>query len=360
MDKKLQKGAGEKVNRLPVQTQPVLTQTQGEEHTQPPTPNNNKLTQNKIDGMSAFRESIQDLGFSTEAEQILLSSWRQGTMQQYQTYTSQWFQYCRENKKSVLSPAVGDVVNFLTELFKKGVGYSALNTARSALSAFIKLDGVPCGNNTFVKRFLKGVFQLRPALPKNNVIWDTEIVISFVRNMDVSKLKMLTYKTVILLALSTGQRAQSLHSLDIRNITLTEHEVKLRFGEVLKTTRPGHHQCEIVLGKFSELNLCVAETLKTYLIKTELLRDNVTQNKLFLSYQKPHTAVSKATISRWIKVVLVKAGVDMTIFTPHSTRAASASAAFRANVPVQTILNTAGWSKESTFAKFYLKPVAKN
>ena len=67
--------------------------------------------------------------------------------------------------------------------------------------------------------------------------------------------------------------------------------------------------------------------------------------------------MSKDTLSRWIKTLLVKAGVDMSIFTPHSTRAASATAALRNLVPLKTILKTAGWSNSCTFAKFYNKPV---
>ena len=44
--------------------------------------------------------------------------------------------------------------------------------------------------------------------------------------------------------------------------------------------------------------------------------------KLFISFHKRHKAVSKDTISRWLKCVLEEAGIDMSIFKPHSTRAA--------------------------------------
>ena len=47
-----------------------------------------------------------------------------------------------------------------------------------------------------------------------------------------------------------------------------------------------------------------------------------------------HESASVDTLSRWIRVSLVNAGVDMTILTPHSTRAARASAASTAKVPL--------------------------
>ena len=52
-----------------------------------------------------------------------------------------------------------------------------------------------------------------------------------------------------------------------------------------------------------------------------------------------------------------KAGLDLNIFTPHSVRAASTSAAFRAKIPLNSILETAGWSKDNTFRKYYNKPL---
>ena len=51
------------------------------------------------------------------------------------------------------------------------------------------------------------------------------------------------------------------------------------------------------------------------------------------------------------------AGIDTTVFKPDSTRGASTSAAKALNVPVQVTMNTAGWRSDSTFAKFYDRPV---
>jgi hypothetical protein len=45
-------------------------------------------------------------------------------------------------------------------------------------------------------------------------------------------------------------------------------------------------------------------------------------------------------------------------FTPHSGRAAAASWAWHANVPLATILEQCRWAHESTFTRFYLRRVA--
>ena len=51
-------------------------------------------------------------------------------------------------------------------------------------------------------------------------------------------------------------------------------------------------------------------------------------------------------------------GVNVNTFKPHSTRAAAALKANNASVPIKEILvlDTAGWSSERTFDRFYNKP----
>ena len=52
-----------------------------------------------------------------------------------------------------------------------------------------------------------------------------------------------------------------------------------------------------------------------------------------------------------------QAGLDVTIFSAHSTRSAAVSAAHRKYLPIEHILKTADWAAESTFAKYYNKPL---
>ena len=79
-----------------------------------------------------------------------------------------------------------------------------------------------------------------------------------------------------------------------------------------------------------------------------------------MSYQKPHNPLPTATIGRWLKEVLKRAGVDIQKFSAHSTRSASVSAAKSLNISVKTILDAAGWSNAATFATFYDWPVISN
>lgn len=71
---------------------------------------------------------------------------------------------------------MGQALDFLLERFKKGLGYSALNTARSALSCIIAPKNmVSFGSQPLVVRFLKGVYESRPSVPRYVETWDVKL-----------------------------------------------------------------------------------------------------------------------------------------------------------------------------------------
>ena len=130
-------------------------------------------------GMQIIRKSLESKDISGHSADIILASWYSGTQKQYQTYINKWLNYCCERELDSLHPSVADVIQFLTTLFEKNLSNSSLNTARSALSTIITVDGMSIGNHPLVVRFLKGVFNLRPPVPRYKEVWDVSIVLRF-------------------------------------------------------------------------------------------------------------------------------------------------------------------------------------
>lgn len=255
-------------------------------------------------------------------------------------------------------------INFLSELYEKNnLSYSAMNTARSALSLVIfPPDSCTFGAHPLVCRLLKGVFTTRPSLPRYHCVWDVATALKYLKSLppvEELHIRDLTLKTTMLIALLSGQRCQTIHALDINNMQVVCHPNRryvFQINKLLKTSRPGKHFGHLVLQAYpADEHLCIFKTLEVYLAKTKPLRGNHSQ--LFISYQQPHKPVTTDTIARWLKAVLAKAGIDTNIFHAHSTRAASTSAAKLAKLSVDTIMNAAGWTNALTFSKFYDKPV---
>jgi hypothetical protein len=259
---------------------------------------------------------------------------------------------------------VGPVLTFLHEQFEKfKLSYSAINTARSALSTFLILPGGhTVGTHPLVSRFLKGVFNIRPTLPRYTEVWDVNVVLKFLKTLSPLKdlgLRDLTLKLTMLMSLTTAQRAQTLHKLNLNYMTVHKDAVIFYVNELLKQSRPGNVGVKVEFKRYlPDACVCVYTVLKHYISVTKDLRGDE-EGQLLISFRKPHTKISKDTVSNWIKRTLQFAGVDVNIFKSHSTRAASSSAADKRHVPVLDILAAAGWSNEKTFQSYYNKPVAK-
>ena len=267
--------------------------------------------------------------------------------------------FCAERDSDPLDPNVNSLMDFLSFLFyEKNLSYSSLNTARSAVSTFSLAKKVSLGSHPLVIQFMKGIFNLKPRLPRTKVTWDTGLVLKFLQSWHPSNnlsLLQLSMKVVMLCLLITGQRGQTIWSLNIQNITWGKDYVKCRIGDILKTSSSKHHQDELKFDAYPQSKaLCVVHYLNKYVQRTQKLRGK--EQKLFISTRPPYKGISRETLARWTKECMEKSGVNMKIFTPHSTRSASTSkAATRIMMP--TILKTAGWRSSSTFAKYYKKPI---
>ena len=253
-------------------------------------------------------------------------------------------------------------MDFLSELFDQGLTYSAINCARSALSSYVSLDdGSVVGQNPLVCRLLKGVFQSRPPKPKYAEVWDVQVVLTYLATLhpvESLTLKALTFKLVMLLLLVSGQRGQTIHLLDTDNMFVSDNKYTFVIPNHLKQSKPGVSNPQVVLESFDNPSICIVTMLKEYLTRTKALRES-SQSRLLISYVKPYKPVSRDTVTRWVRSTMSLAGIDVTKYSAHSTRAASVSAASRASVNLDDILRTAGWSSPYCFARHYNKPIAK-
>ncbi|XP_046564208.1 uncharacterized protein LOC124273040 [Haliotis rubra] len=311
----------------------------------------------------SLRKSWQERGISPQVADVMLQSWRGSTRKQYKTYWDRWIKFCSRKQVDSVSPPIEMVLEFLYELYSEGLSYSSLNTARSALSVLIVSTAVPVGEHPLVKRFMKGVYQARPVTSRYSDIWDANVVLDYLRKLTpVRKLSLvnLSIKLVLLFSLTTAQRGQTLHLFDIDHMDIRNKCSRVTFylQEHIKQSRCGKAFPKVDVHAYApDRSICPITSLNEYIARTGKLRGSET--RLLISTIKPHTRVSRDTVSRWIKLGLSRAGINTNRFKAHSTRSASVSAAMRSSVPVSDILQRAGWSSAKTFAKYYNKPLAK-
>ena len=99
----------------------------------------------------------------------------------------------------------------------------------------------------------------------------------------------------------------------------------------------------------------VVECAKVYIeIRKELLPEI---RQFLVTYGKPHKVASDDTISRGIKSTISGAGIDIDIFTAHSTRFASPSEAKQVRIRYTEIPRRGSWKGTNTFTKHYDKHI---
>ncbi|XP_068707071.1 uncharacterized protein [Montipora foliosa] len=189
----------------------------------PPRGSPSIVPQTSTSWLPCVRAFLVPQGVEGEPLNIIPDSWRTGTRKQYQTYVTAWLKFCKDTSIRYTYPTLQQVLDFLTHQ-SKTVGYSAVATARGALSSFITLDGIKVGEHPLVSRFMSGLFNQKPALPRYTEIWNPQIVLNYLKTfpaVDSMSLKQLALKLLMLMAHLSAQRTQTTETLTGGNVHIT-------------------------------------------------------------------------------------------------------------------------------------------
>lgn len=308
-------------------------------------------------GRKIIGEAFKDRLVPPSAIPALLASLSEATIKQYSYSLRSWWYFCSRHRIPLYAPSASQTLEFLAQELPNISSYSSLNTLRSAISLISHNE---IGNHPLIKRFCKGVASLKPPRPRYDFVWDPAPVITKLASIypyDSVPLRVITKKLILLLALGTGHRAQTLASMRLSQISL-EDKLTIRIPDRIKTSAPGRPQPYFCFSRFnSHESLCIVRLMEQYISITQELRPP-TCDSLFISLAKPFKPVTAQTVSRWIKQGLKECGVNTSVFSAHSTRHASTSRAAEKGVSLELIKRAAGWSGESqVFAKFYNRPI---
>ncbi|KYN28555.1 hypothetical protein ALC57_02024 [Trachymyrmex cornetzi] len=244
----------------------------------------------------------------------MIASLSSATMKQYARPLRIWWDFCQRHRISPFSPRVDQVLDFLSQELGNVSSYSSFNTTQSAISL---ISDKAIGNHPLIKRFGRGVSAVKPQHARYDLIWDPAPVIAKLAKIfpyESGSLEVISRKLVLLLALGSGQRAQTLAAIKIPYIIREKDRLIIRIPDRVKTSTPGRAQPLLTFPRFSEHpELCVVTILDHYL-------------------QRVHAD----------------------LFSAHSTRHASSSLAAKKRISLDLIKQAAGWSGESrVFANFY-------
>ena len=282
------------------------------------------------------------------------------TKKLYAVYIKKWVTFCVEKNLNYKNPSLNNVALFLSVLYKRGLSYSAINIARSAISFFTpSSEGLKLGANPIISRIMLGIKNNRPKVSRYVAMWDIDIVLSFLRELWPLKslpTNLVVKKLVTLILLVTSHRIQTLQTLKVSNLLWVRKDLCIFvLDEKLKHSR-GKELGFVQLNAFDkDPRLCVIRCLREYLQRTKKDRGEI--DYLLITTIRPFRPAKHDTIGNWVTNTLKDSGIDVSVFKPHSTRGASVSKYVSLKVPVDLILSKGQWSVESTFRKFYDKQI---
>lgn len=289
----------------------------------------------------------------------MIQSISDSTLKQYLKALSDWAVFCEACDCNVYDPEINTVISWLCNKHSNGASYSTINTCRSALSLIL---GDRIGKNVIISRLLKGMYNIKPAKPKYDRIYNLDpVLLALEKLYPLERLSLpeLTEKLVVLLALITAHRKQTISFILISKIVRKTGGLEIEIPQKVKNSQSGTFQPLLILPEFTEKpELCVVKTLDRYLLVTKELRKDC--DYLLVTTKKPHKKASKDSISRWIRAFLGKCGISKE-FAPHSLRHAATSAALKKGIDISIIKSLAGWSERSNvFNRFYNRPIVND
>ena len=166
--------------------------------------------------VECVRSTFPSAGFSEEAINLLCASWRPNTEASYNSAWKQWCKWCESRHINPLPESVTEITEFLTQEFRIGKSdllFQSLTVGRN-----------PVGKHPVISRLLKGAYHIRPPQPKYSGRWKVSDLLNTLKSWGQTKslkLRALTHKKVMLMALTNADRALDLHALDIRFMCLT-------------------------------------------------------------------------------------------------------------------------------------------
>ena len=337
--------------------------------------------------LAVIRKAVRAKGFSEETAKCITEPIRKSTSSIYDSKWKIFATWCQSREIDPICATVQLVSEFLLEKQKGGLATRTLEGYRSAIANTLKhASNLDLSNNMEISAMLKNFRQTsmvnRNPAPK----WSLTLVLNMLRNapfepLDTASLKLLTLKTVFLLALASGKRRGEIHAIHKKSISWPHNKksitlrplpsfiAKTQLATDVRALQPFQIKSlrdYISQGMDEDMKLCPVRAIFAYLERTEILREG--KQLLFISFKQGFSKdIAKSTISGWLKKTIVMAyesskdqEFKMNEVKAHQVRAFAASTAFYNKFSIQDVMDACTWSNHNTFTSFYLRDMTEH
>ena len=322
-------------------------------------------------------------GFSVEVADRIKAPQRQSSRRVYDSRWAIFQKWAQENQVDVTKPTIPQIADFLNHLFTdRNLKPRTIAGYRTSVADGLGSAGQMVSQSLDLNRLIASFHRDRPSANRSIPNWDLSLVLLALTRapfepLGKADLKILTFKTVFLLALASGKRRSEIHAWTFDSFSRKRDWSQVTFSpstafiakNQLASEGPLAIQPVVIPALkptldpslIQDKSLCPVRALRYYLDKTKDLRKG--KKLLFVAIKEGYSKdISKATISSWIKqsIILAYQKSDQEVqnvsqVKAHEVRALAASLAFKGGVAVDEIMASCFWRSHSTFTNFYLK-----
>ena len=276
--------------------------------------------------MAPRASAIKEQGFSEAVATRIGAPQRGSTRSVYEAKWAIFTKWCLTNKVDFGAPPVTSIADFLLYLFQgRKLQPSTIDGYRSAIADKLGDFSLNISKDENLTRLLDSFHRDRPKGLRGIPSWNLSLVLHQLTKAPFeplrdSSLKLLTFKTVFLLALASGKRRSEIHAWQNRNIRHQSDWSKVSlypspsFLSKNQLAKEGPESVAPVVipalaptldkSLKSDRSLCPVRALRYYLDRTADLRQN--KELVFVSFKKGFDKdISPATISSWIKQTVI-------------------------------------------------------
>ena len=322
-------------------------------------------------------------GFSVEVADRIKAPQRQSSRRVYDSRWAIFQKWAQENQVDVTKPTIPQIADFLNHLFTdRNLKPRTIAGYRTSVADGLGSAGQMVSQSLDLNRLIASFHRDRPSANRSIPNWDLSLVLLALTRapfepLGKADLKILTFKTVFLLALASGKRRSEIHAWTFDSFSRKRDWSQVTFSpstafiakNQLASEGPLAIQPVVIPALkptldpslIQDKSLCPVRALRYYLDKTKDLRKG--KKLLFVAIKEGYSKdISKATISSWIKqsIILAYQKSDQEVqnvsqVKAHEVRALAASLAFKGGVALDEIMASCFWRSHSMFTNFYLK-----
>ena len=301
-------------------------------------------------------------GFSVEVADRIKEPQRESSRWVYDSRWAIFQKWAQENQVDVTKLTIPQIADFLNHLFTdNNLKPRTIAGYRTSVADGLGSAGQMVSQSLDLNRLIASFHRDRPSANRSIPNWDLSLVLLALTRapfepLGKADLKILTFKTVFLLALASGKRRSEIHAW-----TFDSFSRKRDWSEV--TFSPS--TAFIAKNQLASEGPLAIQPVVIPALKPTLDPSLVQEGKklLFVAIKEGYSKdISKATISSWIKqsIILAYQKSDQEVqnvsqVKAHEVRALAASLAFKGGVALDEIMASCFWRSHSTFTTFYLK-----